>query len=84
MTLKAIDKMTVEDYEELYDECKVRGNGEKVFIPCCDDYLPMVQKINNIIELQSVRTGNLNLLGEDYKHFVYCPWCGDKLKNELY
>jgi len=42
---------------------------------CCDYYQTGLDKINNIIALQVVRTGKQVY---DGKPFVYCPWCGKK------
>lgn len=44
---------------------------------CCKDYLPELEKINNIIVMSILRMGNSNLYKG--KPFSYCPWCGGKL-----
>jgi len=47
---------------------------------CCDYYQTGLDKINNIIALQVVRTGKQVY---DGKPFVYCPWCGKKTLKQL-
>ncbi len=46
----------------------------------CEDYKEFTARINAIISLQNVRQGKSNLLGDDYKYFKFCPWCGEELE----
>lgn len=45
----------------------------------CEDYKENIDKINNYIILQAIRTRSK---GYDGKPFVYCPWCSQKLEKE--
>jgi hypothetical protein len=44
----------------------------------CPDWEPQIAKINGPISLQSVRSGGAYQY--DGKQFVFCPWCGSRLK----
>ena len=57
--------------------------GMVVKMACkCEKYKKFAERINSIITLHSIRTGNYKLLGEDFEAFKYCPWCG-KLLNVM-
>jgi hypothetical protein len=46
----------------------------------CPDWESGIEKINGPIILDQVRTGNY--VDENYfKKFVYCPWCGEKVRE---
>lgn len=46
----------------------------------CKDWEPNMRAINGPIVLQSIRSGGrYQYTG---KQFVYCPWCGKKLKEQ--
>lgn len=44
----------------------------------CSDWEPQIAKINGPISLQSVRSGGAYQY--DGKQFIFCPWCGSRLK----
>lgn len=44
----------------------------------CKDWKEGIEKINAPIILQTVRSGEWKY---DGKAFVFCPWCGEKLKE---
>jgi hypothetical protein len=45
---------------------------------CCEDYEINIKIINGFIVMDHVHGGS----GYKGKLFVYCPWCGTKLKTE--
>ena len=46
----------------------------------CKDWKPNIEIINGFISMQTVMAwGNKD--GYTGKPFVYCPWCGKKLKE---
>lgn len=47
----------------------------------CKDWQPNIDKINGFIAMQTHMAWG-NKRGYDGKVFVYCPWCGKKLKKD--
>ena len=45
----------------------------------CEDWKENIEKINDPIEFQAIRSCTSGYTG---KIFVYCPWCGKELEKE--